>query len=76
MFMRLMSIEGHKRLINLYHVVYVSPHAENHNVTEVALVNGETIHVQADYETVAKQLTGFEERQYEKDWKPGESANA
>lgn len=71
MFMRLMSIEGHKRLVNLSHVVYASPNLENHNVTELALINGETVHVQAEYETVAKQLTGFEEN--EKDWSDGNS---
>ena len=68
MFMRLMSIDGHKRLINLRHVVYASPSAENHNVTDLSLVNGETVHVQAEYETVAKQLTGIREEKYERDW--------
>lgn len=72
MFMRLMSIDGQKRLVNLNHVVYASPNSENRNVTELALVNGETIHVQAEYETVAKQLTGIQEKEYDMDWNPAE----
>ncbi len=75
MFMRMISIDGHKRLINMRHVVYASPNADNHNVTDLALVNGETVHVQAEYETVASQLSGFNDREYEQDWKPGGRAD-
>jgi len=75
MFMRLMSIDGHRRLINLNHVVYASPNAENHNVTDLALANGETVHVQAEYEIVATQLTGFKPKGDERDWEPGDAAD-
>ena len=68
MFMRLMSVDGHKRLINLSHAVYASPNPENRNVMELALVNGETIHVQTEYETAAKQLSGIREEKYDSHW--------